>query len=127
MMRIKQNSGFTLLEVLVAVLLFSFVFLLFGAFFINSFTISTKQDSEVVAINLARQIAEQWKIGNECVNTGLDPNLITCKEQKINNRDYYPVVFLQDYPPIKLITVNIYSSSERISSNLLSTITLAED
>lgn len=61
-MNIFRNSrGFTLLEVLLAISIFSVALLLFSAYFVNSFTISKTGDRELVAMNLARQIAEQYK------------------------------------------------------------------
>jgi len=47
--------------VLLAVSIFSIALLLFSAYFVNSFTISKSSDRELVAMNLARQIAEQYK------------------------------------------------------------------
>ncbi|MBP1930219.1 type IV pilus modification PilV family protein [Ammoniphilus resinae] len=56
-----NQKGFTLIEVLVSIVLFSVVLMLFSTYFINSFSLSKRQDSELIAMNIAKQIAEQWK------------------------------------------------------------------
>ncbi len=110
-MSAKKENGFTLLEVLVAIILFSFVFLLFGAFFVNSFTASNKQDSQAVAINIARYLAEEWKNGQPCAKPLTPPQqTYRCNEITINDRQYFPVVHLDQLDPIDIITVEIYST-----------------
>ncbi|MED0671970.1 type II secretion system protein [Aneurinibacillus aneurinilyticus] len=64
-MRILSNEkGFTLIEVIAAIIIFSVSLLLFNVYFVNGFSNIKRQDSQLVAMNIARQFAEQWKAGN---------------------------------------------------------------
>lgn len=64
-MRILSNEkGFTLIEVIAAIIIFSVSLLLFNVYFVNSFSNIKRQDSQLIAMNIARQFAEQWKAGN---------------------------------------------------------------
>ncbi|WP_027414878.1 type II secretion system protein [Aneurinibacillus terranovensis] len=59
-----DEKGFTLIEVLLSIVIFSISLLLFSTFFINNINQSSKQDAQLIAMNLARQTAEQWKNGD---------------------------------------------------------------
>jgi|GEM_PF-2546158 len=58
-----NERGFSLIEVLASVVIFSTVLLLLANFLIQSYEVSGNEDAKVVAMNLARQTAEQWKNG----------------------------------------------------------------
>lgn len=62
-MKIKEK-GFTLIEVVAALLILSMAILLFSNFFVHGYGLSKKQDNQMIAMNLARQVAEEWRSGN---------------------------------------------------------------
>jgi prepilin-type N-terminal cleavage/methylation domain-containing protein len=88
---IRNQRGFALLEVLVAIVLFSVAILLFSSVFVSSFHQSKTEDTRLVAINLARQVASEWgsKSYDELSN---DIGKSTSDMQgkiNVNDRDYY--------------------------------------
>jgi prepilin-type N-terminal cleavage/methylation domain-containing protein len=83
-----NEKGFTLLEVLAAIAIFSVALLLFNAYFVNSFSSAKRQDSQLVAMNIARQIAEQWRTGQGEITIGGETihssyNEIAAKETEV--------------------------------------------
>ena len=73
-MKIKEK-GFTLIEVVAALLILSMAVLLFSNFFVRGYGLSKNQDNQMIAMNLARQVAEEWKSGNGRVSA--DGNTIS--------------------------------------------------
>lgn len=74
----RGENGFTLIEVLISIVLFSTVLLLFSTYFVNSFSQSKRQDHEQIAITIAKQFAEQWK--NE--EGDISPTNVIVKDKK---------------------------------------------
>ncbi|MBN6186531.1 prepilin-type N-terminal cleavage/methylation domain-containing protein [Aneurinibacillus sp. BA2021] len=134
-------KGFTLIEVLAAIVIFSVTLLLFNAYFVNSFSHSKKQDTKMVAINVARQIAEQWKNGEgasslptpsgETFNYEHVKDLISegnveysLSPTSINGTSYLPKVTLKEIPagsednPLILIIVTVYQENSETSKPL---------
>ncbi|ERI11296.1 type IV pilus modification PilV family protein [Aneurinibacillus aneurinilyticus] len=136
-MRILSNEkGFTLIEVIAAIIIFSVSLLLFNSYFVNSFSNSKKQDTQMVAMNIARQVAEQWKnsegtlpsseFPEEKLNYERLKELILKGEEdhilsstSINGAVYEPKVTLKKMPagsdnnPLILITVCVSLKNEK--------------
>jgi prepilin-type N-terminal cleavage/methylation domain-containing protein len=120
---ISQEKGFTLIEVIASIVIFSVALLLLSSFFTNSFILSKKQDTQMIAMNLARQTAEQWKSGQggtegAVLDTGelltetlnneetiyealskLQGHTITLPSSTINGRTYLQKIQIQDFKP----------------------------
>jgi prepilin-type N-terminal cleavage/methylation domain-containing protein len=137
MRALVNNKGFTLIEVLAAIVIFSVTLLIFNAYIVNSFSSNKSQNTNQVAINIAREIAEQWKSGNGRVpgSTASTPDIgpMTYQEIKntygasldsvqgatvalhpiqINHTTYTPFVTLKNLGPIISITVTVKSSQD---------------
>lgn len=126
-MRILSNEkGFTLIEVIAAIIIFSVSLLLFNVYFVNSFSNIKRQDSQLVAMNIARQFTEQWKAGNgtliESGTTLLATSSykeIAAKETEILNKPfslsnvslngitYEPVIVISKLEPLYTIQVTV--------------------
>ncbi len=61
---IRNERGLTLVEVIASLVILSIALLLLSNFLVRSFELSSDQDSRMVAMNLARQVAEEWRSGN---------------------------------------------------------------
>lgn len=61
---LRNERGLTLVEVIASIVILSISLLLFGSFFTRNYTISKAQDNRMLAMNLARQTADEWKSGN---------------------------------------------------------------
>ncbi|AMA72109.1 MULTISPECIES: prepilin-type N-terminal cleavage/methylation domain-containing protein [Aneurinibacillus] len=88
MERFSDEKGITLLEVLAAIVIFSICLLLFNVYFVNSFSTVKRQDSQLVAMNIARQVAEQWKTGNGSLELGTDTLRSTYKDIHAHKNDW---------------------------------------
>lgn len=73
----QKEKGFTLIEVVAALVIFSIAILLFSNFFVKGYSLSKKQDSRMIALNLARQTAEEWKSDAGIVTTSTTINGVT--------------------------------------------------
>lgn len=136
-------KGFTLIEVLAAIVIFSVTLLLFNAYIVNSFSSNKAQNTNQVAINIAREIAEQWKSGNGQIpnlaspgsdtgpmtfekiqqqyGTSLDNQegiTIELRSLQINQTTYRPFVTLKNMGPIISIWVNVKSNENRVLATL---------
>jgi prepilin-type N-terminal cleavage/methylation domain-containing protein len=145
---IMNQRGFTLLEVLVAIVLFSVATLLFSSMFVSSFQQSKNEDTQLVAINLARQVASGWgSMSNDEVISAVKnaegislqdttkpiqfPKKVTDQnipdqynidipdQYTINERTYQSIVTINKLDPILIITVEITSPG---SSKILATV-----
>lgn len=137
---IMNQRGFTLLEVLVAIVLFSVAILLFSSMFVSSFQQSKNEDTQLVAINLARQVASGWgSMSNDEVISAVKnaegislqdttkpiqfPKQVTDQnipdQYTINERTYQSIVTINKLDPILIITVEITSPG---SSKILATV-----
>ncbi|MGC5326600.1 type IV pilus modification PilV family protein [Brevibacillus sp. SYSU BS000544] len=61
---IQNEKGLTLVEIVASLVILSLALLMMSNFLVRSFEISGDQDNRLVAMNIARQVAEQWKSGN---------------------------------------------------------------
>lgn len=137
---IRNQRGFMLLEVLVAIVLFSVAILLFSSVFVSNFQQSKSQETQLVAINLARQVASEWsgKSYSSLINQIKDeeriepqdtttpiqyPIQMTDKkipdQYSINERTYLSKVTINKLDPILIITVEITSP---VSTHTLATV-----
>jgi prepilin-type N-terminal cleavage/methylation domain-containing protein len=119
---LSNEKGFTLIEVIASIVIFSVALLLLSSFFTNSFILSKKQDTQMIAMNLARQTAEQWKSGQvdpegiaeaiidkgdlpsaEVLNyeelSKIKGSTITLPPSTINGRTYLQKIQIQDFKP----------------------------
>jgi prepilin-type N-terminal cleavage/methylation domain-containing protein len=139
---VSQEKGFTLIEVIASIVIFSVALLLLSSFFTNSFILSKKQDTQMIAMNLARQTAEQWKSGQvdqkdiagvtidkgdlpsaEVLNyeelSKIKGSTITLPPSTINGRTYLQKIQIQDFKPdsasedlLLLLTVTVTEQGE---------------
>jgi prepilin-type N-terminal cleavage/methylation domain-containing protein len=131
---IRNQRGFMLLEVLVAIVLFSVAILLFSSVFVSNFQQSKNQETQLVAINLARQVASEWgnksydeiteKINPQNTTTPIQYPVQVRDEQipdqySINERTYQSKVTINKLDPILIITVEITSPG---STKILATV-----
>ncbi|BAU26982.1 prepilin-type N-terminal cleavage/methylation domain-containing protein [Aneurinibacillus soli] len=73
----QKEKGFTLIEVVAALVIFSIAILLFSNFFVKGYSLSKKQDNRMIALNLARQTAEEWKSEAGMVTSSTTVNGVT--------------------------------------------------
>ncbi len=134
------QKGFTLIEVLVSIVLFSVVLLLFSTYFVNNTAQSTKQDTKLIAANLARQTAEEWKakeyddlkekLALDPTNTSITLPDETIGDQAINGRTYKQKIKLTAFPdsiPIIVISVSVYDESDQLLATLNTGISSPEE
>jgi len=60
----RNEKGMTLIEVLASIVILSIALLMLSNLLIRSLELSGKEDGKLVAMNLARQLAEAWRSGN---------------------------------------------------------------
>lgn len=60
----RNEKGMTLIEVLASIVILSIALLMLSNLLVRSMELSGKEDSKLVAMNLARQLAESWRSGN---------------------------------------------------------------
>jgi prepilin-type N-terminal cleavage/methylation domain-containing protein len=133
---LRREEGFTLLEVLAAITIFSVVILMFSSFFVHGFQTAKSEDKQLVAMNLAQQIVEDLKNAKgEWVNPPQNSDLtydelftlmnqnvneIQLKSVPINDRNYEPKLSLSSLDtgladhPLIILTVSIYTNSSTV-------------
>lgn len=106
----KSERGLTLVEVVASMIILSISLLLFGSFFTRNYTISKSQDNRMIAMNLARQTAEEWKSGTV---------LFHSTEMTLQNREA-----ITDNTPLDYSTLNSLTRSGKLVIELKQPIVL---
>ncbi|GEN33023.1 type IV pilus modification PilV family protein [Aneurinibacillus danicus] len=106
----KSERGLTLVEVVASMIILSISLLLFGSFFTRNYTISKSQDNRMIAMNLARQTAEEWKSGTV---------LFHSTEMTLQNREA-----ITDNTPLDYETLNSLTRSGKLVIELKQPIVL---
>ncbi|WP_139490262.1 prepilin-type N-terminal cleavage/methylation domain-containing protein [Brevibacillus dissolubilis] len=126
---IHNQKGLSLLEVVAALLILSIALLIMSHFLIRSFEQSSGQDEQQIAMNLARQTAEQWKQDTDAYRqlqkelaSSTSSHDITLADVTINERTYRQTVTIQRFAtantgtennPMILLTVTIHSDANQ--------------
>ncbi|MEH6947676.1 type II secretion system protein [Bacillus sp. JJ634] len=126
MNNLKNNNGFTLIEVLASITILGIVLTVFLSFFSNSMTFSVKAEDKLTAINLAEKelydvtnsIEAYCKI-NDCEGPdSISPDKYTRPDISLNNKIYLSTVTpLQNTEGSLLgllpISITIYSEDNK--------------
>lgn len=134
----SAEQGLTLLEVILSLVLLSFILLAFFQFFSQSMLFSSRNESDLIAINLARKtlssIKEEILLDNPTPGTELNlaenyPIPDTKQDSGIlyyeeNNKKYYPKVEIigireANVQPLYPIHITIHSAPEKTASTML--------
>ncbi|MFT9849853.1 type IV pilus modification PilV family protein [Aneurinibacillus sp. REN35] len=92
---LKEEKGLTLVEVVASIVILSISLLLFGSFFTQNYTLSKSQDNRMIAMNLARQTAEEWKSGTlEFTSTKMEVQggAVIADHSRLNYQTLAPLV-----------------------------------
>ncbi|WP_096153170.1 MULTISPECIES: type IV pilus modification PilV family protein [Bacillus] len=139
---LKNESGFSLLEILVSLVILSFVLITFFSFSNQALFFSTKNEDKLVAYNLARKtlniVTENYTGSSQnlvisCSNfdTNYHPKLKEALEPsscfyKVNHKTYYPEIILTKQtlsfttPTLYVVHVKIFDSADVTKRTLLS-------
>ncbi|USG64674.1 prepilin-type N-terminal cleavage/methylation domain-containing protein [Brevibacillus ruminantium] len=111
----RNEKGMTLIEVLASIVILSIALLLLSNFLVRGLELSGKEDSKLVAMNLARQLAEAWRSGNGDLTSATMP--IDLPSALSANKLTYPQLaqlteYLKDYD-VKEISFPAVEVNER--------------
>lgn len=111
-----KKDGFTLVELLAAILLLSLVIIIFLNIFSNSINLSQKVEEKLTATNIAEKVLNTVRRGDPSISLG-----IHYYESKVNGRTYYSVVDITqpEYESklgLKRVYVKVYSSENYSSA-----------
>jgi len=87
---IQNHKGFSLIEVLAAIVILTIVLTSFIGFFSQSIILSTQTEDELTAVNVAEKVLTEIKEEESQIDA---LNRSTFTE---NNRDYFPIITVID-------------------------------
>ncbi|EMT50264.1 MULTISPECIES: type IV pilus modification PilV family protein [Brevibacillus] len=115
----RNENGMTLIEVLASIVILSIAFLLLSNFLVRGLELSGKEDSKLVAMNLARQLAESWRSGNGDLKTAALPD-DSLRDYASDKLTYPKLAALTDHLKNKEISFPDVEVNERIYQPKLS-------
>ncbi|MDQ0159811.1 type IV pilus modification PilV family protein [Alkalibacillus salilacus] len=87
---IQNHKGFSLIEVLAAIVILTIVLTSFIGFFSQSIILSTQTEDELTAVTVAENVLTEIKEDQSQIDA------LNRSEFTVNNRDYFPIITIID-------------------------------
>ncbi|MBY0123970.1 PilW family protein [Bacillus sp. S/N-304-OC-R1] len=108
-----KKNGFTLVELLCAITLLSFVIIIYLSIFSQSLSLSRKVEDKLTSVNVAEKVLNMVRRGDANISFDTYPYELP----KVNGKTYYPVVVITQTSQeqalgLKKVLVKIYSNKD---------------